>query len=409
MAERLGMPGSGNLVQEWEEGHRSIGGPIEDLLLKTLDGGAHEASTIRSLNDRAEEIWRRSGNWYETWRQVSAIPLEPAQIEATTFAKLFPTASLPHEQHVHGFPFVDYQLPREVYGLHGDRWRGVIPIADLPPVYEWMFERNGGFLNREKIWEDDKSSITHGHIHIGALFEICASVVFFIRRLASQALLSSRYRFVLDQHGMIGRGVVAQVESTPSDELRVDNPGIISTSNHQAASLDVELDTIRSYPLGVVYDLVAEAMLALRPDLCDRGKLERQLRLRHASDDRRGRIRFLGFLDAPLAAKPARRAVVSLSGRRVGLLVETAAGTRFTYDPQYVTRPDARALSPKMSLRTSPYESTGLLPYFANLLPEGVQRETLVQQRGLNEHDDFGVLLATLPAAVGNVEIHQEE
>jgi serine/threonine-protein kinase HipA len=316
---------------------------------------------------------------------------------------------IPPTQYVHGFPFIDHGLPRDVYALQGGVWRGVIPAQDHPPAYLWMLERSGAFLYREKIWEDDKASITGGHMHVGSLLEVCAATMCFLRRLAGPVSLAPTYQLALALNGMKQRGVVAQRESLTSDILVVDEVGEVSAEEHRSASIPTKLETIVSFPLGVVYDLVAEALLELRPDLANQGKLERQLRLRHAFDDRRGRTRFLGFLDDLLAAKPARRAVVSLHHRRVGLLVETTGGSRFTYDPTYVGLPSARPLSPKLPVRIEPYEASGLLPFFENLLPEGAQLEILARQRKLDPTDKFGILLATLPSSIGDVQIHQEE
>lgn len=409
LAQRLGMHGSGSIISDWEEGRRVFEGPIANLLLFTLCNGAEVSAPGDTIHDRAERIWRRSGNWLESWRQVSAVPTEPNQIDESTFSQLFPGTEIPHLQYVHGFPFVDHELPREVYGLRGGSWRGVIPARDHPPTYLWMLERSGAFLYRERIWEDSNTSITAGHIHVGSLLEICAATVFFLRRLSERVPLAPRYELTLALNGMKGRGVVAQREATPSDILLVDEFGPVSAEEHRSASIVAKLETVSSFPLGLVYDLVAEVLLDLRRDLTDRGKLERQLRLRHASDDRRGDTRFLGFLDDLFHAKPARRAVVSMNHRRVGLLVETTGGARFTYDRKYVEAPSARPLSPRMPVRLEPYEATGLLPYFENLLPEGTQREMLVRQRNLKPWDKFGILLATLPSSIGDVQIHQEE
>lgn len=403
VATHLGMHGSGSIIADWEEGRRTLEGPIAELVLLTL---RREEPT--SIGSRAERIWRRSGNWRESWRQVSAVPLEPTNLEASEFARLFPGPEIPPHQYAHGFPFLDHGLPPEVYGLHDKVWRGMIPEQDLPPAYLWLLERDGAFLYREKIWEDDKASITAGHIHVGSLLEICAAVLFFLRRLAEQVSLSSRYQLTLEMNGMKGRGVVAQREFVPSDVFLVDEARHESTEEHRAASLSFDLDTMTASPLGVVYDLVAEALLELRPDLATRTALERQLKLRHAFDSRRGDLRFVGFLD-DIFGRPPRRAVVSLKGRRVGLLVETTGGSRFTYDRGYLDRPGARPLSPKLPLRSAPFESSTLLPFFENLLPEGAQLEILVRQRKLDPRDKLGLLLATLPSSVGDVQIHQEE
>ena len=67
-----------------------------------------------------------------------------------------------------------------------------------------------------------------------------------------------------------------------------------------------------------------------------------------------------------------RSATVSLSGRRCGVLSEEAdGGTRFTYDVAWLVQMDARPVSLTMPLRAEAYRWKSLLPFFANLLPEG--------------------------------------
>lgn len=411
LAQRLGMPQSGSIVTDWEEGRRILEGPMAGLVLSLLRSGSDAETPIEA---RGEQIWRRSGNWRESWRQITALPLTPAQIDAETFAGLFPRAAIPPPQHVHGFPFVDHGLPSNVYGQHGDVWLGVIPQRDAPPAYLWILEQDGSFYYREKIWEDDQASITNGHIHIGSVLEICSNAVFFLRNLSRYAALSSRYCLRLRLGGMRGRSIVAQPDHLPSDVLRVDGQMPLSSDDqprdHHTAVIEVALNQMIESPLTVVYSLVAEVVREVRPDLADIRRLERQLRYRHASDSRRGGIRFLGYLDPFLHARPMRRAVVSVNNERVGLVVETpGGGSRFTYDPDYLVRSHARPLSPRMPLRSGPYESVDLLPFFENLLPQGAQLEALVHQRGLQPHDKFGILLATLPSSVGGLQIHQEE
>jgi len=67
----------------------------------------------------------------------------------------------------------------------------------------------------------------------------------------------------------------------------------------------------------------------------------------------------------------SRRGAISLDGARVGVLEETADGSRFTYDAAWLARPDAVPISLTMPLRSEAYAGRGLLPFFENLLPEG--------------------------------------
>lgn len=101
-----------------------------------------------------------------------------------------------------------------------------------------------------------------------------------------------------------------------------------------------------------------------------------------------------------------RRGIVLLAGQRVGVIEElSAGGTRFTYDPSWLDRSDAKAIAVSMPLRRAPYESEGLLPFFENLLPEGWLLDLARRKLGAAASDAFGLLLATCGDCAGAVEI----
>ena len=100
-----------------------------------------------------------------------------------------------------------------------------------------------------------------------------------------------------------------------------------------------------------------------------------------------------------------RRARVQLDGRRVGLLEETAEGTRFAYDRAWLRRPDAVPVSLTLPLREAPYLSRGLHPFFENLLPEGWMLEIATVALKISKDDPFGMLLATCGDCIGAVEV----
>lgn len=101
-----------------------------------------------------------------------------------------------------------------------------------------------------------------------------------------------------------------------------------------------------------------------------------------------------------------RTAVVQLSGRRCGVLEQSAdGGTRFRYDHEWLARRDARPVSQTMPLRTEPYEASVLLPFFANLLPEGWLLDIALAKLKIARDDAFGLLLATCRDCMGEVEI----
>jgi len=104
-----------------------------------------------------------------------------------------------------------------------------------------------------------------------------------------------------------------------------------------------------------------------------------------------------------------RRGIVSLDGRRVGVVEETEAGTRFTYDAGWLARRDAVPASLTMPLRPEPYEAKGLLTFFENLLPEGWLLELATAKLKIPKDDAFGLLIATCADCVGAVEVRPEE
>ncbi len=121
----------------------------------------------------------------------------------------------------------------------------------------------------------------------------------------------------------------------------------------------------------------------------------------------------LALLDARdriVALDRPRRAIVRLAGRPVGRLFErTLEGdTCFIYDPEYLAAPDARPVAPTMPLRPEPYESRGLHPVFANLLPEGWLLDIDLRKYNLKPSDAFGLLLATGHDTIGAIEVHQQ-
>lgn len=100
-----------------------------------------------------------------------------------------------------------------------------------------------------------------------------------------------------------------------------------------------------------------------------------------------------------------RRGVVSMNHIPVGVIEETPDGSRFTYDSLYLLRDSRNSLSPKLALRSEPYESKGLLPLFANLLEEGARLAWHVQELKVDPGDRFGLLLATCGDTIGAIEV----
>jgi HipA-like protein len=100
-----------------------------------------------------------------------------------------------------------------------------------------------------------------------------------------------------------------------------------------------------------------------------------------------------------------RKARVKLSGQPVGFLEETGDEIRFTYFPEWLSRPGAVPVSLTLPLKQEPYVSKGLHPFFENLLPEGWLLEVASKKLKISKGDAFGLLLATCGDCIGAVEI----
>ena len=100
---------------------------------------------------------------------------------------------------------------------------------------------------------------------------------------------------------------------------------------------------------------------------------------------------------------------VLLAGKQVGIIEELGEKTRFTYTPEWLAQEDAVPVSVALPLRSEPYESPGLHPFFENLLPEGWLLEVSSKKLKISKEDPFGLLLATCGDTVGAVEIEPLE
>jgi len=90
------------------------------------------------------------------------------------------------------------------------------------------------------------------------------------------------------------------------------------------------------------------------------------------------------------------RLAVFLNRERVGTLWRAEGGTLcFAYETVYWQTPGALPLSQSLPLSPDTFEEGPARLFFANLLPEGRQRQFLARRLGLSENNDFD-LLATI-------------
>ncbi len=95
-----------------------------------------------------------------------------------------------------------------------------------------------------------------------------------------------------------------------------------------------------------------------------------------------------------------RSALVRVRGIAAGLLEETGAGYAFSYDPAYLAREDAVAVSLTLPLQSGTYASPHLFAFFEGLLAEGSLRELQSRLYKIDPEDGFGLLLKTAASDV---------
>ena len=105
----------------------------------------------------------------------------------------------------------------------------------------------------------------------------------------------------------------------------------------------------------------------------------------------------------------SRGAIVRLDGQRVGTLIEDDRTVAFRYDEAWLQDAGAVPVSLTLPLRSEPYTTTGLHPFFENLLPEGWLLEIATSKLKISKDDAFGLLVATCADCIGAVEVAAEE
>ncbi len=100
-----------------------------------------------------------------------------------------------------------------------------------------------------------------------------------------------------------------------------------------------------------------------------------------------------------------RRADVYCRDRLAGRLTEDERGYRFVYDDAYLQ--DGEPVSLTLPVRSEPYESPALFPFFAGLVPEGWYLRIASRTVKVDDNDTFGLLLKTCGDCIGAVSIRE--
>lgn len=88
----------------------------------------------------------------------------------------------------------------------------------------------------------------------------------------------------------------------------------------------------------------------------------------------------------------ARELEVWLFSDRVGTLSLVDGRLGFRYAPDWLSQPNAVALSATLPLQAEPFDDRKARPFFAGLLPEGQMRRLIAQQVQVSDQNDFALL-----------------
>ena len=103
-----------------------------------------------------------------------------------------------------------------------------------------------------------------------------------------------------------------------------------------------------------------------------------------------------------------RKAEVSMFGVLAGRLIEDDNGDyAFTYDREYLAKPQAIPVSLTLPLTAEPIKSRELPPFFDGLIPEGWLLDIAQDTWKLNPRDRMGLLLACCHNCIGAVSIKE--
>ncbi len=83
---------------------------------------------------------------------------------------------------------------------------------------------------------------------------------------------------------------------------------------------------------------------------------------------------------------------VWLFAERVGTLALIDGRLNFSYKPNWLSHPNAVALSASLPLQAQPYDDRKTRPFFAGLLPEGQMRRLIAQHVQVSDQNDFALL-----------------
>jgi serine/threonine-protein kinase HipA len=100
-----------------------------------------------------------------------------------------------------------------------------------------------------------------------------------------------------------------------------------------------------------------------------------------------------------------RRGKVLYKDILAGYIEETEEGYAYYYDPSYLARASGKPISLTLPLRSEPFHSRTLHPFFDGLIPEGWLLSIVVKNWKISERDRMGLLLTVCKDCIGAVSV----
>jgi serine/threonine-protein kinase HipA len=101
----------------------------------------------------------------------------------------------------------------------------------------------------------------------------------------------------------------------------------------------------------------------------------------------------------------SRAGQVFYQDKLAGIISENEEGYSFQYDSLYLQIVDNQAISLTLPLKSEPYFSKILFPFFDGLIPEGWLLDIATENWKINPRDRMGLLLTVCRDCIGAVSV----
>jgi serine/threonine-protein kinase HipA len=100
-----------------------------------------------------------------------------------------------------------------------------------------------------------------------------------------------------------------------------------------------------------------------------------------------------------------KRGAVFVEGIFAGIIEQKEGLFTFTYDAEYLQKPNSLPVSLTLPLRLEKYEQKTMFPFFDGLIPEGWLLNIIEGNWKINPRDRMSLLLLACRDSIGNVSV----